>query len=123
MRKTVPELLEKNRVTRGVCASDASFGFNGAFFVFAPVSGQELKIISSNECGWEHVSVSLRNRCPNWPEMCFVKDLFWEDEEAVMQLHPPKSDYVNCHQYCLHMWRPKDQRIPLPPSIFVGPKT
>jgi hypothetical protein len=53
--------------------------------------------------------------------MCFVKDLFWDDEECVMQLHPPKSDYVNCHPNCLHLWKPVGQDIPRPPSELVGP--
>jgi hypothetical protein len=72
---------------------------------------------------WEHVSVSCRNRCPNWPEMCFVKDLFWADDEVVMQLHPAKKDYVNQHPYCLHMWKPIAEIIPLPPRIMVGTTT
>lgn len=72
--------------------------------------------------GWEHVSVSTANRCPNWPEMCFVKDLFWSEEEAVVQYHPKKSAYVNYHPYCLHLWRPVDIVLPLPPYILVGPK-
>ena len=123
MRAVVPTALEEGRVRTGPFASDASFGFNGAFFVLGPC-GADLKIIASSEgMGWEHVSVSLKNRCRNWPEMSFVKGLFWEDEEAVMQLHPPKSDYVNCHPYCLHLWRPLDAIIPLPSSIMVGPKT
>ena len=54
--------------------------------------------------------------------MCWVKDLFWAAEEAVMQLHPPKSEWVNNHNYCLHLWRPLDGNIPLPPSIAVGYK-
>lgn len=87
-----------------------------------PPLGQERKlsiIFSCNE-GWEHVSVSLPNRCPTWAEMCLVKELFWEDDEAVMQLHPPKADYVNCHPYCLHLWRPLVGQIPLPPKELVG---
>jgi hypothetical protein len=68
------------------------------------------------------VSVSLKNRCPNWQEMCFVKDLFWEDSEVVMQLHVAKSEHINCHPYCLHLWRPQHHQIPLPPSDTVGPK-
>jgi len=28
----------------------------------------------------EHVSVSLEKHCPNWQEMYFVKDLFWDEE-------------------------------------------
>ncbi len=43
-----------------------------------------------------------------------VKDLFFEESEAVMQLHPPKKDYVNSHPYCLHLWRPRSIEIPLP---------
>lgn len=121
MRDSVPDILEKGRVTSGQFKSDPSFGFEGAYFIFSPM-GPELKIICGLGMGWEHVSVSLRNRCPNWPEMCFVKDLFWKPEEAVIQLHPPKSDYVNIHEYCLHMWRPLEASIPLPPSFMVGPK-
>jgi hypothetical protein len=40
----------------------------------------------------------------------------------VVQFHPPKSQYVNCHPYCLHLWRNKNQEVILPPSILVGPK-
>jgi len=64
----------------------------------------------------------MRTRTPNWAEMCFIKDIFWEEEEAVVQFHPPKSDYVNHHPYCLHLWRPVFSKLELPPSILVGPK-
>ncbi|WP_456797599.1 DUF7694 domain-containing protein [Bradyrhizobium sp. USDA 4473] len=59
-------------------------------------------------------------RCPNWEEMCFVKDLFWNEEECVMQLHPPHSQYVNNSRYCLHLWKPTHRDIPMPPASFVG---
>lgn len=90
--------------------------------------GEPLTIIASpgdahEDIPWEHVSVSTRHRCPTWREMCFVKDIFWDEEEAVMQLHPKKSSYVNNHDYCLHLWRPLDGQIPLPPEIAVGYKT
>jgi len=86
--------------------------------------GQALRIIASDDQGegWEHVSVSLEDRCPTWDEMCFVKDLFWLPTEAVMQLHPPESEYVNNHRFCLHLWRPTKENIPLPPAIYVGVK-
>lgn len=41
---------------------------------------REMAIIASWAGGWEHVSVSLRNRCPTWDEMCLVKDIFWRDD-------------------------------------------
>ena len=54
--------------------------------------------------------------------MCKIKELFFEDEEVVMQLHPKKSEYVNNHEHCLHLWRPIDSEIPIPNSILVGVK-
>jgi len=54
--------------------------------------------------------------------MSFVKDLFWDEDECVVQFHPPRSEYVNNHASCLHLWRNKHQQFPLPPSILVGDK-
>jgi hypothetical protein len=53
--------------------------------------------------------------------MAFVKDLFWHDDECVVQFHPPKSEYINNHPYCLHLWKPPYE-VKLPPSILVGVK-
>lgn len=97
-------------------------GGNGCFKVF--VGGKSFFVIASNNCGWEHVSVSpgnsRRKTCPTWEEMCAIKDMFFGEEERVVQYHPPKSEYVNQHPYCLHLWRPTQDRMPFPPSIFVG---
>lgn len=99
-------------------------GGNGCFKVF--VGGRAFFVIASDGGGWEHVSVSPCNRkrrtCPTWEEMCAVKDMFFREDECVVQYHPPKSDYVNMHPYCLHMWRPLDTELPRPPAILVGPK-
>lgn len=76
----------------------------------------------SDEIPWEHVSVSTRNRCPTWDEMAWVKRLFFADEEAVVQYHPPKSQYVNHHPFCLHLWKPIGLELPLPPTLAVGPE-
>lgn len=100
----------------------------GAFIIPAKVAGRTLKVIACDgeETGWEHVSVSLGDRpdrCPSWDEMCLVKSLFWSDEESVVQFHPPKSEYVNAHSGCLHLWKCVNQQFPIPPSILVGPKT
>lgn len=100
----------------------------GVFQIPSPVSGQMLRVLVSaanTDAGlapWDHVSVSLPNRCPNWPEMESIKRLFFRDDEAAMQLHPPLSDYRSHHPYCLHIWRPADIEIPLPPGIMVAEK-
>jgi hypothetical protein len=84
-------------------------------------------IIASDGGDWEHVSVSVttseRGRCPTWDEMVFVAKMFWDEEDTLVQYRPPKADYVNCHPYTLHWWRPVEQKLPAPPSIFVGPQT
>lgn len=76
-------------------------------------------IIASWGGGWEHVSVSLKNRCPTWEEMCMVKDIFWGEEECVVQFHPPKSESVNAHPYCLHLWKKIGETYETPPKEFV----
>ena len=125
MRSKLSEKLEDGRIRSGAYGSMPGNLF-GAFEIQGPC-GRRLTIMTSGpgdtQYGWEHVSVSTERHPPNWEEMCYVKGLFWEDEEVVMQLHPRKSDYVNCHPNCLHLWRPSDGAIPTPDSVLVGPKT
>lgn len=111
---------EKFRLTKGVMGSTEAHGNNGAFLL--EISGAPVRVIASDGAGWEHVSVSLKDRCPTWEEMYQVKALFWDDQDCVVQFHPPKSEYVNNHPYCLHLWRPIGVEIPLPPSLLVGIK-
>ena len=69
--------------------------------------------------GWDHVSVSFRNRCPTWDEMCRIKDMFFYPEETCVEYHPAKADYVNICNTCLHIWRPQNVELPKPPKHFV----
>lgn len=91
----------------------------GAFKIKLPDSRLIFNVIASCGGGWEHVSVSTEERCPKWNEMQAIKELFFHDHEVVMQLHPAKSEYVNNHPYCLHLWRPIHQEIPVPPVQYV----
>lgn len=110
---------EKFRVRQGRLASDETCGNNGAF-VLKIAHGQLLNTMASDQCGWEHVSVSRTDRCPTWAEMCQVKDIFWDQDDCVIQYHPPKNDYVNNHPWCLHLWRPIGIELPKPEAIMVG---
>lgn len=95
-------------------------GFGGVFY--DKKSRCNLNFIMSSGAGFEHCSVSMPTRCPSWEQMCTVKDAFWNEDEVCMQLHPAKKDYINNHPYCLHIWKPIDEEIPLPPTIMVGMK-
>src|SRR5262252_2222994 len=129
MRATLPERLERGRIRQGSWATSPEQGHYGFFIVQGPC-GCQLEILGDpgngigtggHKHGWEHVSVTVnRKRSPNWQEMCFVKDLFWGEEEAVIEYHPPLSQYVKNHSFCLHLWRPTREAIPVPPTALVG---
>lgn len=91
---------------------------HGAMFV----KPRGLVILWSDGQGWEHVSVSRHGRTPSWEDMCWVKEKFWGPEALVVQYHPPEADYVNYHQFCLHLWRLQGEPMPAPPGILVGLK-
>ena len=111
---------ENYRITAGTLATTADAGNNGAFMIPYSNSNATLRVIASDGKRWEHVSVSTPDRTPTWEEMDFIKGLFWEPQDCVMQLHPPRSNWVNLHPYCLHLWRPIGQEIPQPPRYLVG---
>jgi hypothetical protein len=121
----VPNLrTERYRAVHPVLGASQS-GENWGYFEIQQVSGL-LRIIASDgtqpdEHGWEHVSVSLQSRAPKWDEMAMVKELFWRDDETVVQFHPAKSEYVNFHENCLHLWRHREEAFTLPPTILIGP--
>ena len=112
--------LNDKRVKLFKDIDDLGDEYNGAFRF--RVNGSPVLVIASNGDGWEHVSVSHPNRIPSWETMCIIKDMFFEEEEVVMQLHPKKSQYVNFAENCLHLWRPIDTEIPTPPTYMIGPK-
>src|SRR3954454_24585010 len=115
MRPTPWLLAEPYRLQAPRYESNYGDGF-GAFRIPFPETGAELLALAANGVGaredlgdegaFDHVSVSCRNRTPNWKEMSFIKSVFWSDDETVMQLHVPMSEHINCHPHCLHLWRP-----------------
>jgi hypothetical protein len=120
MRKILHDKLRQGRVRSGVMRSTDDDGHAGCFIVIGP-KGATLRVMSNGNDGsdWEHVSVSLDHRVPNWAEMSMVKDLFWGENECVVQYHPAKSEYVNIHPNCLHLWRLVDGSFPMPPILMV----
>lgn len=123
------KFLNEHRVTQpcatvpaGYCSTPED-GFNGLFRF--RIDTHIIRCVVSDCEGWQHVSVSMEreSKCPPWGVMCKIKELFWEDEEVVCQFHPKKSEYVNMHPYCLHLWRCTDGReFPTPPMNMVGIK-
>lgn len=132
MRKILHDLAEKGRVT-DLPKLATNRGDRFGFFFLRPSWGDALlKVMACagdhveerhgrfpNGARWDHVSVSCETRTPTWAEMAWVKSLFFEPAECCVEYHPPASVYVNDNPNVLHIWRPLDAEIPMPPQICV----
>jgi len=78
-----------------------------------------IRVIAANGLGWDHVSVSLQTRCPSWSEMKMIKMLCFRPDELAVQLHPPVSDNIDVHPFCLHLWRSHAHPFVMPPRELV----
>lgn len=114
--KTLEEIKASRRIAIMHMGKD---GFDG--MIYMPT--WEGTVVCSTGAGWEHVSVCPKASriTPSWDDMCKIKDIFFKDDEAVIQVHPPKAEYVNFMPNCLHLWRCKYKEMVLPPAVLVGP--
>lgn len=115
--KKIEEIINDGRIYTNGLEIDKD-GFAG----YLRVENVDMSFIASWGGGWEHISVAPTKArlTPTWSQMCKIKDIFFYDEEAVIQIHPPESQKVNNRNNCLHLWRPTDEALPLPPSFMVG---
>ena len=111
--RTAKEIADNPKITVVRSWPDGGMGFARVGRRYADA----VSVVWSWNDGWDHVSVSLERRCPTWDEMCAVKDLFFYDEELCIEYHPKKSEYVNLHPYCLHIWRPQHGAIVVPEEM------
>ena len=100
----------------------AEDGGDGYLSLKSTHRNETMVVVFSWGGGWDHVSASCAKRTPGWDEMCEIKEIFFDDEETVIQFHPAASEYVNNHPHCLHLWKKQGQAHELPPSIMTGIK-
>lgn len=91
---------------------------NGAFMLppVHRVSKLRIKALAAEGGGWEHVFISCSTRRPTWEEVRFVKNLFWDLEDAVIQFHLPESELAKktplalaSNPFGAHLWRPQKE--------------
>lgn len=107
------ELKEIKEDTRVIQLDDIGSGLHGGYLRLRTGKQRTFSVVVSVADGrWEHVSVSIYNssrKTPTWEEMCEVKEIFWDAEEEVHQIHPKESQYVHGvggMTNVLHLWRP-----------------
>ena len=113
--KPLNEILDNPKLTVIKTGEDGGAGYVQTGRRFS----DSAQVVWSFGGGWDHVSVSHNDCCPTWDEMCAVKDVFFLDDECCIEYHPPKSEYVNIHPYCLHIWKPQNAEILQPPRNYV----
>ena len=112
--KNIDEIKQCKRI---IVLEEAEDGFSGIIHMPLWIGTFICSFFS-----WDHVSVSPKKKSitPDWNSMCLLKDIFFKDDEAVIQIHPPKDEYVNNMPNCLHLWRWNEGEMILPPSWMVG---
>lgn len=102
------------RATPHLCVDGIMYPETETYHGWVKWAGFEASVIFGyRERGWEHVSVSHRNKrkLPTWEDMCRLKEMFWGKDVTVCQFHPAEKAYV--HEWnglgnVLHLWRPVD---------------
>lgn len=106
--------IEELRNTAHLCVQ-GEYGLIGGYHGFVDWPDFNGTVVwGYNEGGvMEHVSVAPRSKTktPSWEIMCRLKDMFWNKDEMVIQIHPAEKDYFHGFkgmENILHLWRPSD---------------
>ena len=102
--KSLEEIAKAPRVCVYEMYSD---GLAGAYTF---TNGTAATLVVTHDGEYDHVSVAPTNhrKVPSWDMMCELKDLCFNPEDEAYQIHPPKSEYVNLVENCLHLWAKAD---------------
>lgn len=78
--------------------------------------------------GWDHIAIHVRAwdkarkslaRAPSPSETAWLKDLFFEPQEPVLQFHLARNHPLHAQAFVVHLWRPTIGEITLPPPELV----
>lgn len=79
------------------------------------VEDGHLSVFAGREPDGFHLSISHRRnatllpgRYPSWDEIMEARDLFTPPEVTMVQLLPPRSEWVNVHATTFHLWELPD---------------
>ena len=75
---------------------------------FALINNIGLRVIidiqERNNESWLHVSFSRNHKLPSYQEIKQVKTDFIGKDNVAIMIFPAQVDYVNLHEFCLHLW-------------------
>lgn len=60
--------------------------------------------IVSRDAGMWHLSISHKDRLPTYDELKDARYRFCPDVKYMAMIFPPKKEFVNVYETCLHLW-------------------
>jgi hypothetical protein len=63
-----------------------------------------LSVILSIDGGHRHLSIASPARYPSWDEILRVRNWYFPEEMEVVMVLARRSEYVNLHPTCFHLW-------------------
>lgn len=60
-------------------------------------------LIEADGKTWLHASISGR-KLPTYEDLSMLKRVWIGDDVTAYQVFPPRSQHVNIHENCLHLW-------------------
>lgn len=69
------------------------------------LSPDDIRVCTSVDGGHLHASISHPSRYPTWDEIRAVRDWYFPEEMEVVMVLARRSEYVNLHPNCFHLWQ------------------
>jgi hypothetical protein len=69
---------------------------------------------------WLHISIASPDKLPAWAELVAAKEWIAGTERYGYQVVPPRSRYVNQHEFAVHVFVPVEGEPPLPDFTHGG---
>lgn len=125
------------RVTEGEGATNDADGLNGNFTFKLKDAIVQVSFAGDEIPGWEHAvavcfdkpsssiisrftSKEPEPRCPTNEEIMHIKRLFFDDDEAVVEIIPAKGNQTPWHPIARHLWHRTFSEFPMPLKTEVG---
>jgi len=112
------EILTRIRAAKGRVLEDAGIDWLSCLLP-GHKNGRSLNCVAAWRGGWDRVRVlTAQPGAPTWADMCIVKDVFFGENETVIQVHPPDTHPAHLKRSAVRLvlWRPQMGGIPLPPA-------
>ena len=61
-------------------------------------------VLVTKDNGKWHLSISTPNAQPSYKELKKARYQFIPNECYMAQIFPPKEEFINLHEYCLHLY-------------------